>query len=89
MNDHRSNLLNPLWKNKKIKRADMVTLSEITAENPLPPPRISLTLNRGWEVGANIKWNVPMQDTAHLLSLIEHMLLAWNWKKKKKNRDCL
>ena len=36
----------------------MATPSEITAEDPLPPPRISLTLNRGG--GADIKWNGPL-----------------------------
>ena len=38
----------------------MATPSEITAKGPLPPPRISLTLNMG-EGGADIKWNGPLQ----------------------------
>ena len=37
----------PPQKKKRIKGTGMATHSEITAEDPLPPPRISLTLSGG------------------------------------------
>ena len=79
----------PFRKKKEFKYTDINAPSEITLKDPLPPPHISQSLNRGGG-GADIKWNGPLNTssteqflTSKVSNVIEFGNLAKsNFKKK-------